>query len=165
MNNPQAKNTRLPAFTLMELMVGMVVSLIVGSAAFMGYLLLFRQFEMYRLESVQTEKMAELSALLREDIYKAEWMEKKDDTLLLLVNKRSCLYSWDEEKIVRETNWRKDTFEIRLLEYHMSWKMNPLFQNGKIDRLSLTFEMNEQQFPVVFYKNYAADVLMKLEKE
>lgn len=161
----QKGHKKLAAFTLMELMVGMVVSLIVGAAALMAYMLLFKQFANYREESSKLERMYELGSMLREDVYRSQWMEKRGDVLLLNFPTYEVQYSFDKEEIIRTVPWRKDTFEIRITNYVMQFEGEELYSDAKVDRLFLIQENNETPLRSVYKKDYAADVLLKLEKK
>lgn len=161
----QSKYKKLAAFTLMELIVGMVISLIVAATALMAYMLLFKQFEQYRLDSSKLEKIYEMGSLLREDIYRSQWMEKQGDALVLNYPSHQFQYIFNEEQIIRATPWRKDTFNIRPTSYIMQFAGEVLYSNAKADHLLLTYENDDIQLRSVYKKEYAADVLMKFERK
>lgn len=161
----QSRDKKLAAFTLIELIVGMVVSLIVGSAALLAYMLLFKQFEQYRTDSSKLEEIYELGTLLREDIYWSETMVKEGDALVLSFPSHQFHYIFNDHNILRLTPWRKDTFDLKLVRYKMQFDEQEIYENQTVDFLSLEFQNNNIELNATYTKEYTADLLMQLEKK
>lgn len=105
-------NRRLSAFTLIELMAGMIVSGIILTAAFT-----FIQIVSGKLKSISTQKgvseeVSLLYSTLYTDFQTAETVTEEESKLIMHSDSLSVAYEFTGDKILRTFESHTDTFHI-----------------------------------------------------
>jgi hypothetical protein len=159
---------RLRAFTIMELVIGMIISGLVLAIAYGGYSLVLRQFMSYRSLSGEISRAAALHRLLTLDfaqpsyiryqsaelVVEAEGMEGMDTEL--------ARYRFGETSVIREQAGVRDTFPFPVSGLSSYRKGLPA--EGYIDELVLECTVTGQKETLRFSKSYSAEQRMHIEK-
>ncbi|MGZ4055068.1 MAG: prepilin-type N-terminal cleavage/methylation domain-containing protein [Bacteroidia bacterium] len=153
----------LKAFTLMELLIGMIVSCIVIGFGYGAYSLIYKQFLSYKKMKEETMEVAQFKSVMSNDIFAADQLCKEDNKIVLKQEKMNLLYEFDNSFILRKVNGLTDTFKISTSD------INPVytFENRENNELISSFffsanVLNEDEV-FNFSKEYSAKTLMESE--
>ena len=148
---------RLSATTMVELIVVMLLSTILFSAAMLMYKIIQAQYDNYATLTEKTWAYDDLHHLLYQDIWKAEQVQVLDDELYCWMDNHEVTYFVQEPYVLRqmqEQMMHTDTFhfvETRLETYFKGY----LIDEGLVDKVVLTIptiEDRTKQF--IFTKTY-----------
>lgn len=130
----------LKAFTLLELLVGMILSGIVLTATFTAYRLVTHQYETYCDKSRSIAEISFFSSRLEADFANAnELTFIAENKIQLQAEKRLTQYRFSEKYILRDDPGRTDTFYVSVSSttaYHRSEKISTA--NSLLDELHIT---------------------------
>jgi hypothetical protein len=103
---------KLKAFTLMELIIGMIVGSIVVGMCYSAYSMIFRQYGDYKKIKQQVNEAMRLQTALSLDFTKCELVEYKQEQLGFTMD--SCLvrYQFVQPLIIRSEREVSDTFHF-----------------------------------------------------
>lgn len=155
---------KLKAFTLMELLIGMIVSSIVIAIGYSTYAIIYKQFSSYKLVKNQVVECMQLNTVLQNDIQGAEFVFFNEDQLKLDSGDKMISYHFMDSLIVRDANEQADTFKLRNTDLIPSYAANGGgIGEGLINGLILDITINENIEHFTFMKIYDAETLMKYE--
>ena len=153
---------KLRAFTLMELLVGMIVSSIVISFGYATYSLIYKQYRSYRIIKNELADVSQLSFILNNDMANAEMVSLKENLLSIdRKDKLPLLYDFNDSIVLRKENDICDTFKIAPSAVTAGF----IFPDQKAIVKYFSFEakvLGEIEH-FVFSKNYSAEILMNYE--
>lgn len=153
---------KIAAFTLLELLIGMIISSIVISFGYATYSLIYKQYLSYKTVKAKMMETTQLYSALSSDLFHAQMASFHEHTLLLYnKNKTELKYDFYENDIVRKTGEVVDSFHIAA----MNRKEQFLFPDNKQFLTQLSFEINVLDEPEVFNftKQYCSETLMNYE--
>jgi prepilin-type N-terminal cleavage/methylation domain-containing protein len=158
-------NSKLKAFTLMELIVGMIISSIVIAMAATGFRIVKVQFMEYKKTNDRIQQWTTLEYLLSKDAAECDRLER--------VNKNSFVarYPLDEityrgmkNAVLRTQANMTDTFNIGPSEMEMHlFNDRALTENGLIYKLGLKMKTSGESQVYYLTKQYSAQTLMSEE--
>lgn len=144
-----AVHRTLPAFTLLELLVGMIVSGLVLAATFSAWHIVTQQYAQY---CKTTESTVELSAFLSRlecDVADASAAYKLSETTVQLVHSTLTLeYRFSESYALRNSAGHTDTFRVSVPAIHTFYKTEKTAgENLRIDelRVVLSFDGKKEE--------------------
>jgi len=156
---------KLPAFTILELLVGMTLTAILVTASMYAFELIQKQ---YRLQSRMQDRLdiqANFKARILLDLEKAQSIKRRDKTLLFKNDKSQINYQWATDFITRkndlspiapDTFWIKSTIQESQFQYQ-------IVGSGYIDRCILDIELFETIEQWQFQKHYTTKETYNLE--
>ncbi len=102
----------MPAFTIMELMVVSLLSVLAVAAAFQAIEIIQNQLREYTMSSELTMDKNELNTLLKEDCFYARHIVRIEDSLFFAYDRYWVKYEIGEAFIVREMSYGQQTFAL-----------------------------------------------------
>lgn len=153
---------KVRAFTLMELLVGMIVSTIVIGFGYGVYSLIYKQYSSYRTIKKEVVDAMQLNSTLNTDFAGAELISFTDNKLTIdRKNNLSLYYNFTDSYILRKENEITDTFKI----IPASVTAGFIFADAKAVVSDLSFDSKVLGEPAhfVFTKQYSAEILMNYE--
>jgi hypothetical protein len=152
---------KIAAFTLMELIIGMIVSSIVVGTCYSGYLITSKQYNKYEVLKEEVNNIWQLHTCLTTDIKRAESLTYTENHLTLKNDSLLLVYVFNDSCITRSVNETTDTFHFSPLE------INPVFVDETNSNLTKQFSFkislfNEQQ-SLYYTKEYDAASLFQPE--
>ncbi len=150
-NLSENDSSRLPSFTIMEMLVAMAISsIIIASGAF-----LYLNFNKYVASSVQkneTENAVILfSKVFQEDVRQAEDIEQFTDELTMKSERKGLVsYVFSDEYIIRQQQEVTDTFSFVVENLVISF--DPLL--NRFQSLEARLISGDVVYPVIFVKTY-----------
>jgi|SRR3954462_5248529 prepilin-type N-terminal cleavage/methylation domain-containing protein len=150
---------KLPAFTLMELLIGMIISSIVISFGYMAYQLVNEQYLSYKTMKGKLMETTQFNTTFADDIDNAEIVSSEENKIILRnKNAPELEYEFLPASIVRKRSELTDTFKIATTNIKQSF----LFPEDNMFLQQFSFEVNmlgEAEF-FHFTKNYSSEILM-----
>jgi prepilin-type N-terminal cleavage/methylation domain-containing protein len=160
-------NKKLKAFTLMELIVGLIISSVVIAMAATGFRIVDVQFMEYKKTNGRAQQWTTLEYLLQKDVSSCTRLEKLDEsTFVTRYTLKDIVYRQNSGAIIRTQDKLTDTFNIGLSKMEISLFNNRgLTEKGLIQKLEL--EMKTSEEPQVYYitKKYSAQTMMNEETQ
>lgn len=154
---------KLKAFTLLELLVGMVISSLVIGFCVLGYLIINQQYLSYRFTKTAITDVVLMKTVITSDFNNSNKIHSENENELVIDNDsgQSISYRFTDEFIVREKEEITDTFKIATSNYvpvHISGNDNEQLELVQ----AFSFDANVLGEPehFNFEKNYAADVII-----
>lgn len=168
MNNQQPitnnKQPKLPAFTLVELLIGMIVSTIVIGACYVSYSFIYEQYESYRSIKNKTVEAMQLNSIVSVDFMDSELITYKENVLTLKNNNGLLQYEFVDTLIFRRTNEVIDTFRLSPIDIQAkSIIKNQEKETAVINSLSFDAQVLGETEHFSFTKEYSAETLMSYE--
>jgi prepilin-type N-terminal cleavage/methylation domain-containing protein len=155
---------KLPAFTLIELLITLILSGIVIGFGYGAYSMIFRQFSDYRVESKKTNDVLNFESVFKYDFAVSSTHELLEETRVILGgNDREVVYQWGKPGVLRIEKGNTDTFHLNLSRVSMSLFGNPV-DTGEFDRIIFELEMNKgTKSTIEISRTYSAEELMSME--
>jgi competence protein ComGF len=101
------------AFTILELLVGMILSGIVLTATFTAYRITTRQYESYGKKSVTMTELSFFVSQLESDFEKAKTITRNSENEIMLQSENSKLeYRFPGNYVLRNNFYHIDTFHV-----------------------------------------------------
>lgn len=154
---------QLKAFTLLELLVGMIVSSIVIAATFSSWRIISRQHLLYRTRHDASQEASFFCSALRRDMALAIAARGSNDELWLTKSERTLHYRNGNGYVVRDDQQKTDTFFVDVSKWVCSYHTQPLNDNGTTDRIELEIQVNQTPLSLVLVKPESAEEKMKHE--
>jgi hypothetical protein len=152
----------LAAFSFPDVLVTMIISLLVVSAAFSVFRFSYNQIFHYKNQNEDYKQVYQLYAVFQEDVNRASEISCLNSDLQMLIQAKKVDYSFYEEMIVRKTSIGADSFFIDNKD--VVFRLNNREQNaGMIDEVSFILIKGKSELPYKFIKEYSAEMKMELE--
>ena len=157
---------KLKAFTLMELLIGMIISSIIIGFSYSGYRIIYSQFLDHKKVKKSILETAAINSILNNDFSNAQliWTNDENQLDVYYNDKRELHYEFQDEYILRRDNEIIDTFNIGA----QNIQKKILFGND-YDYKNLTTEFSFESVILGeketfhFAKTYSAETLINIE--
>ncbi len=153
------RQTKLKAFTLMELTVTMIISSIVIASAGTAINMVTSQYGTFQRKNDRLHDLNQFNSLLYKDFLRYEHIEYNSaDLELKLTNSDGIgiVYNWEEERVIRNhMNLVIDTFPLIMTEPEIV--QNEL---GQLSELHSVITYRKHEFPLMYRKVYAPSEIL-----
>lgn len=158
---------QISAFTLLELLIGMILSSIVIGFCYTGYSIIHKQYLNYNMIKRQNTSAIQLNSILNTDFVNAGYVMYDSDKLILNSESKSQLpYEFKENYILRSANGLTDTFMFSPVnikpEYLKESSGLPL---AIISEFSFDAIILGELEHFHFIKEYSAETMIRLQME
>ncbi len=153
---------KLKAYTVMELMVVAMLSVLSVIAAINVMALFQQQFFSYEKDTSTALALSDIHVLLQEDFFKANRIERIGDELVFAFAKHQIHYQVTESFIVREihtTNIKRDTISIQLESMNTFFDENEVVK-GPISEANISIQYEDRFFELAFRKELDASKMI-----
>lgn len=162
------RHKRFRAFTLLELLIGMILSGIVLTATFSAYRIITRQYETYCGKSESVCDLSLFVSQLQSDFSNATSIIRiSENEIQLHSEKRILDYRFSEKRVLRNDLSRIDTFNVCVTgieTFLESEKMNS--ENSEFDELHVMMDFEGKKQERIYQKSYDAKTLLdKIETD
>jgi prepilin-type N-terminal cleavage/methylation domain-containing protein len=152
---------KLKAFTLFELLVGMIISSIVIGFGYAGYTLIYRQYLNYSVTKRGIIDVVQLNAILNNDFITSESAKLEMDKLILnYENGLQKEYSFGEKYILRKEQEYVDTLKIGVMNVIANRNGDEQVTDLLISELSFDAVIHEETMHFHFIKSYSAETFI-----
>jgi prepilin-type N-terminal cleavage/methylation domain-containing protein len=143
------------AFTLLELLVGMILSGIVLTATFSAYHIITKQYEAYRDKTKSIAEFSFFVSQLQSDFSNATTILRISENEIRLQSEKKVLeYEFSGKEVLRNDFFRTDTFLIAVPEietFRKSEKTNSV--NQESDELQVKINFDGKTIKKIYLKN------------
>ena len=152
------KNTRIPAFTLIELVVTMAIGGIVILVGGTAWRINHQQLNNFQSNSEQLLEISQLNHLLHLDFSRAVYVQKKLHGLEFRMRSSVTTYEFGASTMVRTVPGLTDSFLVTAFDVQTNWQQRPA--SKFVDELIFYIQEGEKILPFHFSKIYAADQII-----
>jgi prepilin-type N-terminal cleavage/methylation domain-containing protein len=161
-------NKKIPAFTLIELVVVMVLSGIIMSLSFLAVEQVKQMYSSYEKNTNNALEIGDFDAIFRTDFERYDWINQENESLIF--NKKNdaqktLYYTFNTNNIIRATSLFADTFDVNLININTFFE-GEFANNGWIDSCSFLLGQEDdinQQLHFNFKKTYSSEDLWQLD--
>jgi Tfp pilus assembly protein PilE len=153
-------NKKLPAFTLMEVTISMLIAAIAIAITYTAYRIISNTYVGYTRKQDRVAAFTELDKLLKMDFQNADHLTATEHGIRLQTVSGLIIYQFDSAAIVRnQFALRLDTFKlpVKLIRYSFEQQEAPTDQ--PIDQLDLKLQLEDQDVDLVYTKQYSSQNL------
>ncbi len=160
-------NNRINAFTLVELLIGMIFTsiLIVSISAF--YLLSNKQLRNKIMDANYLKERIIINDVIENDFHKALNIKFLSEKSIAINFKETVIpikYQFTDSLIIREFDSNKDSFNVTLKSLFFSFNGNrELSPNQLIDYISFDISFYNRFLNCVYTKNYSSELKLMQE--
>jgi len=151
---------RISAFTLMEVIIVMIISMIVVSLTYKTLDIVTMQYRQFSKSRKHIYELSLIETLLTKDFTNSEYLKRMNDGVMCKYRDKNVIYIFDDRFIVRSEGTMADTFNImpRDIKYYFSDKEVKDI-NNYIDKVAFVY-VQESSKLFIHKKVYAADFFL-----
>lgn len=152
---------KLKAYSIIEMMVVMLISMIIIGIAYNGYLFFYKQFLHFQDSSDKVANDYLFNRLMQSDISDCHFILKKSKGMDCHFGGKKIVYEWNESYILRKDNLSLDTFyfhSIKNIAFTILEK--PSMENQLVDEVIFEDHRDERHYTFRYRKQYGADVFI-----
>lgn len=150
---------RVRGFTLTDVIVTMIISLLITGIAFSIFRLTYNQLFSYQTDNEQYQSLLSFYTAIANDFRDAENITCKSESAICTHSpyKGNVEYEFTDQFIIRLFRDMTDTFLLKVTDFTPPCQTED--QNrGKAEELSFVIELNGNQYPIHIFKNYPLDL-------
>ncbi|WP_121810189.1 hypothetical protein [Mucilaginibacter kameinonensis] len=152
----------IPAFTIMELTITMLISAIAIGLMYSAYAIISHSYLSFASRNESTGTIAMLDQRLKRDIDKAEIILRDSNTITMKGAKDTVVYRFRTERVIRE-KMHADTFKVSMESFVMTFESGPASESGgRVDDLRVVLAAEGRKIPYHYHKIYSSVNLFKL---
>lgn len=153
---------RLPAYTIIELIIIMVLTGILSAFTFSALGLFSQSFTLFHKVTGRSYELTLLHRLLTKDMDQAQLVQQESEKVLhCQYMDKNVVYEFDNKCIIRK-DVLIDTFHVVAQNYKVA--LLPL-SDKVVQALQFELLVSEQVIPYVFRKPYPADIFVNQNKD
>ncbi len=159
------KKNFIPAFSIMEVIVGMVITAIIMGIIFVIFSIVSERMMDYKDQNQLVNDLNRLTYSINKDIFEAEKMNVIENEVVFNgYSGETVKYYFQEDYILRDAATFADTFKIKLknivIDSIKSESRKLVFR-----KLKLNVEVNKREMVLNFYKRIYANELLQAIQE
>lgn len=155
-------NNKLPAFTIMEVTIAMLIAGIAIAITFTAYRIVTRVYIDFSKKQNNLATFIGLDKLLKQDFVAAKNIVRSSEGLVLQLDGGVVTYQINEQYLVRDQfSLRTDTFKINVNHLNYLFEQAPVEAHGVIDQVNFDVAVEGEQIPVQYQKIYSAQTLFR----
>lgn len=154
---------KLPAYTLIELTVAMLISAVVITILYQAYMVITSSYIVFNQKNKKQAELASLEKLLGNDFEQGkEIVRSQEGFAIKLHDNRQIAYSLLDFGVVRnQFELQADTFKIHTYSSDYYFQHAEAVIDGKIDLLDLQLQQDSTIVQIKKYKQYSSADLFK----
>lgn len=152
---------KIKAFSILELIVVMLISMIVMGIAYQGYLLFHKQFLSFKKNADKIADLSLMDRLLHSDISDSRIVLKNSKGIDCIYPDKTIIYEWEDTYALRKDAGLIDTFHLTALEgITFTFLSKPANTFEMVDELVFIDKTKESQKVFHYLKKYGADIII-----
>lgn len=164
--NCSGKYKSLQAFTLLELLVGMILSGIVLGATFSAYRIVSKEAVQFRDQSKSANELSFFLNHLHSDFYRSVKINSdEEERIHLIQKKRELIYRFSAEYVLRSEQEHTDTFFVSVPKAELFSHGEQLNAGEDADELKLQFKSGDKTEKLNFCRRKSSRELLANEIE
>lgn len=154
------KNNSLPAFTLLEMIMVMLLSGILLGIVYFGLNIAQTYYNDYASEKEHLKKVHLVNNLLERDFIFSELVAGEPGSISCVYQTYEVKYTLNEEYIVRTQNFAADTFFLKSNNLKLFFQKEEIVEQSEIID-EIIFQLGEEKYTIHCQKLYASDKLFE----
>ncbi|MDR3678880.1 MAG: prepilin-type N-terminal cleavage/methylation domain-containing protein [Flavipsychrobacter sp.] len=160
-NRDKHLNILLPAFTLLEMIIAIIIGSIIITLIYGIFLQIDKTWRLYHKNQEQLNSLLILKKTLQNDLNNSLFAKTFDEKKIILVNDIDSISYTIDTLVIRNSATESDTFNITVSNCHTSF-IKHLESQGIVDKILLDIDKPIEIKSVLFKKNYSSSELMNL---
>lgn len=157
---------KLKAFTLIELIVTMLLSVFVFSLIFWAYSSSVKNYLLYNEFNTELLSISEMQFALEQDFHRAQYVQPAENGIYIYTKTKQgdapIHYSFEPDNIKRKTSAKIDTFFFENENLQILFNDRHQFdQNGLVDKISFLVKKGDKEFPFSYSMWYDRTTLFE----
>lgn len=158
-------NKKIPAFTIMEVTIAMLLSAIVIGLAYTIFSIVTRSYHSYQLKHEGMATVLRLDELLQRDFERAEIILKDADGIALKNGSYLVKYHFNPDYVLR-TGIVTDTLKVKTDSVSLSFEGKIISsqdndeEQNRADQLEITVMFEKEKIPYYYHKIYSSENLI-----
>lgn len=153
---------KLPAFTLMEVTIAMLIAAIAIAITFTAYRIVSGSYIGFSKKQVELAGFVNLDKLLKQDFMTAKNVLKSSTGMLMETEDGLIRYEIDKDYVIRDQfSLRIDTFKLTTNNTEFFFEKNTVDDGNAIDQFGFETLVLGQLVPLHYHKLYSAQDLFK----
>lgn len=152
-------NRKLHAFTLFELVIGMLLSAVVIGMVYSGYNIIAKMYDSHITRSREQAALMVLGETLQRDFDKAVTVLAQGQQIRLFdsIGPPAIIYQIQQNQLIRKSAVL-DTFKLKQLKISIRFE-GAVIQTGLTDALELAYQFSGTSITLQINKTYSAEQL------
>lgn len=156
MNKHQVK-----AFTIMEVVITMLIASILMAITYRAYLIVGRSYQSFHTKNKEMAELQQLDHIIKRDFDRAEFIEKKQDSIVFKTTGFPVIYAFGPDLITRTAS-TADTFKVKTVNFRIAFEgqaindLSDTEEQNLLDELSFTILYQNENVPYHYYKSYSS---------
>jgi type II secretory pathway component PulJ len=146
--------SRVPAFTILEMVITMMISALIMGFALTAYLLILRANASIQQKNGWTVEVLQLDKTIQRDIDRGLKVLKTTNGIMITDSADSVSYAFNAAYIVRISR-RIDTTKLQVEDLQTVFEQQPA-EKGLVDEISFKVTCNQQTIFLIFHKYYSS---------
>ena len=152
------------AFTLFELLIGMIISGIVIGFGYTGYSLIYKRYLNYSDTKKDIIDAIQLNSVLNNDFLYAEFAHYETDKLILTYkNALAKEYTFTDKNILRKEGELTDTFKLKATNILAGQNIDQNLTGLPVAEFSFEALIHQEPMHFHFAKRYSAETIINLQ--
>lgn len=153
---------KISGYTVFELIIVMLISLIVVSIAYKVYDIVLRNYYQHTQYNERISRISLLDVLLMKDFSESKYVIRNGNGIECFYTDKKVAYEWQPGFVVRNEEKISDTFEIEAENVYFKYGALPVSTtSGVIDYLGFEVKKGDHLQYFIYRKVYAADFLIQ----
>jgi type II secretory pathway component PulJ len=155
-------NHRLPAFTIMELTIAMLLSALVIGITYTAFRLVNQSYLDYQRKHSDLSVRIRLDELMQRDFLNSVDVRQSQDGVIIIAGKCSISYKFEQSRIIRLSTVA-DTFQVVGINPRSFFEHKSLSESDegkRVDEFSFELSFKQGFFPYHYKKQYSSQILM-----
>ena len=153
-------NKRVPAFTIMEVTIAMLLSAIVIGITYTVFTIVTRSYRDYQLKHEKMAVVLRLDELLRKDFDRADIIMKDTDGIAMKNKMQLTKYRFYGDYVLR-VGTTVDTFKVKTDSVVSSFENQMITtdasgEQSRVDQLDVLIILEKEKIPYYYYKIYSS---------
>lgn len=155
---------KVKAFTTMELSIVMLMSGLISSMAYGGYVLFGKQMHKHNALTEETLNTRQFLIRLKKDTYTSNQINSVGNTLEFVFDNNTITYSFEDERYILRTQSNiVDTIKMETSGFYTRLKNQAPTNNTMIDEFGFTVNYKKNESSLAYTKNYGNKRLIEEE--
>lgn len=159
----QSQQYTIKAFSVMEAVIGMVVTAVVIGIAYVLFSIVSERMENFRIQNLVIGDVNRFTYSVNKDIFESETLVQKENELIFkLISDSIITYSINENYIIRKNNTFVDTFNFSIQDVKFDTIRDANKQNV-FQRVDVNVNSNAEKIRFKFFKRIYPNQLIEKE--
>ena len=159
-------NTRIKAFTILEVVISMIIAALVITIAYTAYQIIHRTYEAHHLKNAQMAVLLRVDELLKKDFSRSILIRREADGLSFSDSSGTVRYTFASGYLIRE-GISADTFRVATAQVSLQFEGRALPdypatdpEAERADELSFNALYDQEIIPYHYRKQYSSENLI-----